>query len=94
MCRDALIAHPSTQEIVRGLVACYEKMGRPAQGEPLLRELADFWKQIGVAGRERGRGHGRVENRSISVVSLHPCPDLGGEFFPHAAQAIKVALRS
>jgi predicted transposase YbfD/YdcC len=51
------------------------------------------WKQIGVAGRERGRGHGRVETRSISVVSLHPCPDLGGEFFPHAAQAIKVVRR-
>ena len=29
----------------------------------------------------------------ISVVSLHPCPDLGGEFFPHAAQAIKVVRR-
>jgi hypothetical protein len=27
------------------------------------------------------------------VVSLHPCPDLGGEFFPHAAQAIKVVRR-
>ena len=42
---------------------------------------------------EHGRGHGRVETRSISVVSLHPCPDLGGEFFPHAAQAIKVVRR-
>ena len=51
------------------------------------------WKQIGVAGREHGRGHGRVETRPISVVSLQPCPDLGGEFFPHAAQAIKVIRR-
>ena len=60
----------------------------------LLRRLRALpWKQIGVAGRERGRGHGRVETRSISVVSLHPCPDLGGEFFPHAAQAIKVVRR-
>ena len=25
--------------------------------------------------------------------SLHPCPDAGGEFFPHAAQAIKVVRR-
>ena len=60
----------------------------------LLRRLRALpWKQIGVAGRERGRGHGRVESRQISVVSLHPCPDLGGEFFPHAAQAIKVVRR-
>jgi predicted transposase YbfD/YdcC len=60
----------------------------------LLRRLRALpWKQIGVAGRERGRGHGRVETRSISVVSLQPCPDLAGEFFPHAAQAIKVVRR-
>lgn len=45
-----------------------------------LRELP--WAQIGAAARERARGHGRVETRTISVVSLHPCPDLGGEFFP------------
>jgi len=63
------------------------------QPTPLRRLRALPWKQIGVAGRERGRGHGRVETRSISVVSLHPCPDLGGEFFPHAAQAIKVVRR-
>ena len=60
----------------------------------LLRRLRALpWKQIGVAGRERGRGHGRVETRQVSVVSLHPSPDLGGEFFPHAAQAIKVVRR-
>jgi predicted transposase YbfD/YdcC len=60
----------------------------------LLRRLRALpWKQIGVAGRERGRGHGRVETRTISVVSLHPCPDGGGEFFPHAGQAIKVVRR-
>jgi predicted transposase YbfD/YdcC len=60
----------------------------------LLRRLRALpWKQIGVAGRERGRGHGRVETRQVSVVSLHPCPDRGGEFFPHAAQAIKVVRR-
>jgi predicted transposase YbfD/YdcC len=66
------------------------KLNQPS----LLRRLRALpWKQIGVAGRERGRGHGRVETRSISVVSLHPCPDLEGEFFPHAAQAIKVVRR-
>ena len=60
----------------------------------LLRRLRALpWTQIGVAARERGRGHGRVEARTISVVSLDPCPDRGGEFFPHAAQAIKVVRR-
>ena len=60
----------------------------------LLRRLRALpWKQVGVAGRERGRGHGRVETRQVSVVSLHPCLDRGGEFFPHAAQAIKVVRR-
>jgi len=60
----------------------------------LLRRLRALpWTQIGVAGRERGRGHGRVETRTVSVVSLHPCPDAGGEFFPHAAQAIKLVRR-
>jgi len=60
----------------------------------LLRRLRALpWKQIGVASRERGRGHGRVETRQISVVSLYPCPDRGGEFFPHAAQAIKLVRR-
>jgi hypothetical protein len=47
----------------------------------------------GPAARERARGHGRVETRTISVVSRHPCPDQGGEFFPHAAQAIKLVGR-
>ena len=60
----------------------------------LLRRLRALpWKQIGVAGRERGRGHGRVETRTISVVSLHPRPDSAGEFFPHAAQAIQIVRR-
>ena len=59
----------------------------------LARLRALPWTQIGVAARERARGHGRVETRTISVVSLHPCPDLGGEFFPHATQAIKLVRR-
>jgi hypothetical protein len=68
----------------------------PAKGNQptLLRRLRALpWAQIGVAARERGRGHGRVETRSISVVALEPCPDARGEFFPHAAQAIKLVRR-
>jgi predicted transposase YbfD/YdcC len=60
----------------------------------LLRRLRALpWAQINVAARERARGHGRVETRTISVVSLDRSPDLGGEFFPHAAQAIKLVRR-
>jgi predicted transposase YbfD/YdcC len=60
----------------------------------LLRRLRALpWAQIPVANRQQARGHGRVETRAITVVSLERCPDLGGEFFPHAAQAIKLVRR-
>jgi predicted transposase YbfD/YdcC len=60
----------------------------------LLRRLRALpWAQIGASARERARGHGRAETRTISVVSLHPCPDQGGDWFPHAAQAIKLVRR-
>ena len=59
----------------------------------LTRLRAPPWSEIGPAARERGRGHGRAETRTISVLSLHPRPDLGGEFFPFAAQAIKLVRR-
>jgi hypothetical protein len=60
----------------------------------LLRRLRALpWAQIGASARERARGHGRAETRTISVVSLHLCPDQGGDWFPHAAQAIKLLRR-
>ncbi|ALE76841.1 hypothetical protein FRP1_29055 (plasmid) [Pseudonocardia sp. EC080625-04] len=59
----------------------------------LARLRALPWKMIGPAAQERARGHGRVETRTISVLSLDRCPDRGGEFFPHAAQAIKLIRR-
>jgi predicted transposase YbfD/YdcC len=61
----------------------------------LLRRLRALpWAAIGVAARERCRGHGRVETRTIAVVSLDPLPDFGpGEFFPHAVQAVRIVRR-
>jgi predicted transposase YbfD/YdcC len=61
----------------------------------LLRRLRALpWTAIGVAARERCRGHGRAETRTIAVVSLDPLPDFGnGEFFPHAAQAVRIVRR-
>lgn len=41
--------------------------------QPRVRALP--WADVGIATRERARGHGRVETRTISVVNLHPCPD-------------------
>jgi Transposase DDE domain len=60
---------------------------------PRRRLRALPWAQIGAGARERARGHGRVETRTIGVVSLHPCPDQCGDWFPHAAQAIKLVRR-
>jgi hypothetical protein len=46
--------------------------------------------QIGAEARERARGHGRVQARTISVVNPDPCYDLSGEFFPaRAAQRLR-----
>jgi predicted transposase YbfD/YdcC len=61
----------------------------------LLRRLRALpWTAIGVDARERCRGHGRVETRTIAVVSLDPLPDFGeGEFFPHATQAVRIVRR-
>ena len=57
----------------------------PAQALAALDALP--WAQTPIAARQVDRGHGRVTTRTISVMSLDPCPDAGGEFFPHAAQA-------
>src|SRR4051812_19823088 len=67
------------------------KANQPA----LLRRLRALpWTAIGIDARERCRGHGRVETRTIAVVSLDPLPDFGaGEFFPHAAQAVRIVRR-
>jgi predicted transposase YbfD/YdcC len=61
----------------------------------LLRRLRALpWTAIGVDAREHCRGHGRVETRTVAVVSLDPLPDFGdGEFFPHAAQAVRIVRR-
>jgi predicted transposase YbfD/YdcC len=52
-----------------------------------LRELP--WRQVEVAHRQTGRGHGRRETRSIKIVTI-----AAGITFPHAAQAIQVVRRT
>ncbi len=52
-----------------------------------LRKLP--WRQVAVAHRATGRGHGRREIRTLKVVTIP-----AGIAFPHAAQAIQVVRRT
>ncbi|WP_219420464.1 ISAs1 family transposase [Pseudonocardia nigra] len=90
---DALHTHRGHADYLHQRGGHYLMTIKANQPKLLARVRALPWADIGVAARGRARGHGRVETRAISVVSLHPCPDLGGEFFPHAAQAIKLVRR-
>lgn len=90
---DALHTHRGHAAYLHARGGHYLMTIKANQPRLLSRVRALPWTDIGVAARERARGHGRAETRTISVVSLHPCPDQGGEFFPHAAQAIKLVRR-
>jgi predicted transposase YbfD/YdcC len=55
----------------------------------LRRQLAELpWAQVPITHTHRNRGHGRVENRTLKVVTV-----AGGIGFPHAAQAIQVTRK-
>jgi predicted transposase YbfD/YdcC len=45
------------------------------------------WRQVPVLDHARDRGHGRVETRSLKVVTV------AGLAFPHAAQALQITRR-
>ncbi|HEY4604621.1 MAG TPA: ISAs1 family transposase [Blastococcus sp.] len=51
------------------------------------------WAQVPEAARVRSVGHGRVETRTIRVIDLAGSDDGHGEFFPDAAQALKIVRR-
>jgi predicted transposase YbfD/YdcC len=51
------------------------------------------WAQVPEAARVRSVGHGRVETRTIRVIDLAGSSDGHGEFFPAAAQALKIIRR-
>jgi hypothetical protein len=46
------------------------------------------WRHIPVAARQRGRGHGREEHRTLKTAAVN-----AGLCFPHAAQAICLTRR-
>ena len=91
---DALHVQRSHADYLHGRGAHYLLPVKANQPTLLRRLRALPWAAIGVAARERCRGHGRVETRTIAVVSLDPLPDFGdGEFYPHAAQAVRIVRR-
>jgi predicted transposase YbfD/YdcC len=47
------------------------------------------WRQIPVLARQRNRGHGREESRTLKAVTV-----TAGLAFPHAAQAICITRRT
>lgn len=59
--------------------------------QPALRQqLAALpWKQVPTAHTSTDRGHGRIESRSIKIVSV-----ARGIVFPHAAQAIQITRQT
>lgn len=56
----------------------------------LLTELTGQpWKQVAVAASAKEKAHGRIEQRSLKVVTVSR-----GIIFPHAAQAIQLDRRT
>lgn len=51
------------------------------------------WARVPEAARVRSLGHGRAETRTIRVIDLAGSSDGHGEFFPGAAQALKIVRR-
>lgn len=55
----------------------------------LRRQLAQLpWNDIAVDDTQNDRGHGRIEKRTLKVVTI-----AAGILFPHAAQAIQVSRK-
>src|SRR3954462_2682960 len=51
------------------------------------------WDQVPEAARVRSVGHARVETRTIRVIDLAGSSEGQGQFFPDAAQALKIIRR-
>jgi predicted transposase YbfD/YdcC len=59
----------------------------------LLKRLKALpWKQVPVGHTATTRGHGRIEERTLKVVTV--TDQAGGLGFPHAAQAIQITRRT
>ncbi len=82
---DALHTHADAAELlVAGKQAHYLLTVKANQPTLLARLQRLPWQRVPVADRTCDRGHGRIEQRALKVVTVG---DLG---FPHAAQVLKV----
>jgi predicted transposase YbfD/YdcC len=82
---DALQTHAEAAEFLVGVKQAHYLLVVKANQPTLLARCAAVpWQDVPVADRTRDRGHGRVELRTLKVVSVQ------GFGFPHAAQVVQV----
>ena len=86
---DALHTHADAAEfLVTGKQAHYLLVVKANQPTLLARLKRLPWQRVPVADRTRDRGHGRIEHRTLKVVTV------GHVGFPHAAQVLQVTRKT
>ena len=86
---DALQTHPDAAEFLVTPKQAHYLFCVKANQPTLLDRCARLaWHRVPVLDRTRDRGHGRVELRTLKVVTVH---HFG---FPHAAQVLQVTRKT
>jgi predicted transposase YbfD/YdcC len=86
---DALQTHPDAAEFLVTQKQAHYLLVVKANQPTLLDRCARLpWHHVPVLDRTRDRGHGRVELRTLKVVTVH---HFG---FPHAAQVLQVTRKT
>src|SRR5262245_56917649 len=86
---DALHTHADAAEFLVTDKQVHYLFTVKANQPTLLARLKRLpWQRVPVADRTRDRGHGRVELRTLKVVTVH---HFG---FPHAAQVLQVTRKT
>jgi predicted transposase YbfD/YdcC len=86
---DALQTHPQAAEFLVTSKQAHYLFTVKANRPTLLDRCAAIpWHDVPVGDRTRDRGHGRVELRTLKVVSVQ------GLGFPHAAQVLQVTRKT
>jgi predicted transposase YbfD/YdcC len=86
---DTLHAHADAAEfLVTDKQAHYLFQVKANQPTLLARLKRLPWHRVPVADRTRDRGHGRIEHRTLKVVTVHRFG------FPHAAQVLQVTRKT
>jgi hypothetical protein len=89
---DAMHAQTGHLQYLRGRGAHLLVRVKANQPTLLARLKALPWKDIPIGHTSTGRGHGRIEKRTLKVVTV--TESAGGLGFPDAAQAIQVVRRT